>query len=64
VALTVYDVLGRRVRTLVKAALPAGTHRVAWSGRDEAGRPVAPGVYFLRLEALGEARTGKVVRLR
>ncbi|MGQ0720328.1 MAG: right-handed parallel beta-helix repeat-containing protein, partial [Candidatus Eiseniibacteriota bacterium] len=64
VALTVYDVLGRRVRTLVKAALPAGTHRVAWSGRDEAGRPVAPGVYFLRLEALGETRTGKVVRLR
>jgi hypothetical protein len=64
VALTVYDVHGRRVRTLLRSSLPKGSHGVTWSGRDEAGRPVAPGVYFLRLEALGTARTGKVVRLR
>lgn len=64
VSLSVHDVLGRRVRTLLRADLPRGTHRLTWAGLDEAGRPVAPGVYFLRLEALGESRTGKVVRLR
>jgi hypothetical protein len=64
VDLTVHDVAGRRVRLLRSGPLPAGRHEVAWAGRDERGRAVAPGVYFLRLEADGETRLRKVTRLR
>lgn len=60
----VHDVAGRRVRVLQDGSLTAGAHAVAWTGRDETGAAVAPGVYFLRLEAAGEVRTRKVVLLR
>jgi len=42
----------------------SGSHRAAWDGRDEAGRSVANGVYFLRLRALGTVLTTKAVKLR
>jgi flagellar hook assembly protein FlgD len=65
VRLDVYDVAGRRVARPVDGLhLPAGAHRVAWDGRNGQGAPVASGVYFLRLEAAGETRQGRVVRLR
>jgi hypothetical protein len=65
VRLDVYAVDGRRVATpLAGELLPAGVHTVAWNGRDRANRPVASGVYFLRLRAGSETRTGKVLRLR
>ncbi len=51
VTLTVYAVDGRKVATLVDAALPAGTHSTQWNGRDGTGQPVASGTYFYRLEA-------------
>jgi len=51
VRLTVYDIAGRRVRTLVDAILPSGTHEAIWDGRDAGGRAAASGSYFARLEA-------------
>ena len=42
----------------------AGVHRAAWDGRDHSGRPVADGVYFLRLRAQGKVLTTKAVKLR
>ena len=52
VRLVVYDVLGRRVRTLHSGeTLAAGHYRTAWHGRDDEGRPVASGVYLYRLIA-------------
>jgi hypothetical protein len=61
---TVVDAAGRRVRVLA-SPLPAGPAPVVvpWDGRDESGRPVAPGVYGVRLEAGGEVAFGRVVRL-
>lgn len=59
-----YDVAGRRVAQLVHEDLPAGPHELRWSGRDDAGRPAAPGLYFLRIEAGGQAVTRKVVLVR
>ena len=56
----VYDVAGRRVRTLVSQPLPPGRHRVEWEGTDAVGRPVASGVYFLRLDAEDRALSRKV----
>jgi hypothetical protein len=48
VALRVYDVGGKLVRTLVDSMRPAGTHQVQWNGLDDAGRRVASGVYLYR----------------
>ena len=49
--LAIYDVGGRRVRTLVNAIVSAGAHEQLWDGRDENGRAVPAGVYFYRLRA-------------
>jgi FlgD Ig-like domain len=59
--LSVYDVGGRLVKTLVDAHLDAGLRTVAWRGVDEAGNRVASGTYFLRLETGKEIRTRKVM---
>ncbi len=58
VRLGIYDAGGRRVLTLVDGARPAGVHRVVWGGRDQGGRRVAPGIYFVRIEA-GEHRASR-----
>lgn len=62
--LTVYDVLGRRVTTLVQGALPAGRHAVRWDGRAADGSPVAGGLYLYRLDAgaFTQTRTMMLVR--
>ena len=62
--LTIYDISGRRVRTLVDADLESGRHTVQWNGRNEAGRPVASGVYFGRLEAGGQRDVQRLVLVR
>lgn len=49
VALDVYDASGRHVRALVAGAFAAGVRSAAWDGRDDAGRNVAAGAYWLRL---------------
>jgi hypothetical protein len=56
VRLTVLDVTGRRVCSLVDGRQSAGSRTVSWDGRDGSGRPVPAGILFLRLEA-GEANS-------
>ena len=58
VSLAVYDLLGRRVRTLVEADQPVGAYQIRWDGRDAGGQPVASGLYFYRLR-VGEAVSSK-----
>ena len=53
VTLAVYDVLGRRVATLLDEVLTAGTHSIAWNARDDAGQSVASGAYVYRLNGAG-----------
>jgi hypothetical protein len=47
--IAVYDVLGRRVRTLRDEPLPQGATIAPWDGRDDGGRTVARGIYFARV---------------
>jgi hypothetical protein len=49
VRLDVYDVLGRRVRSLAGGDLPAGYTLEAWDGRDNQGRAARRGIYFVSL---------------
>jgi hypothetical protein len=56
--LTVQDIAGRRVRTLISGAHAAGQFTLAWNGDDDDGRALPPGVYLVRLRYEG----GQVVR--
>lgn len=62
VDLGIYDISGRRLRTLASARLSAGTHALVWDGRDDRGNPAPSGVYFARLQACGEERKAKLIR--
>ena len=64
VELTVYDVSGRKVRTVEGGSLAAGRHSLLWDGRDQAGNPVATGAYFYRLTAGEASRVGKVIQVK
>jgi hypothetical protein len=60
VELAIYDVAGRRVRSLVKENTPAGTYRIEWDARDDGGQGVSAGVYFARLRTPAQA-IGKTI---
>jgi hypothetical protein len=61
VRILLHDVTGRRIRHLNSGAVGADPV-IRWDGRDDAGKPVPPGVYFYRLESGGRSTTGKIVR--
>ncbi len=58
VRLEILDVGGRRVKSLAHGVRAAGVHALDWDGRDESGRRVAAGIYFVTLEA-GPVRSAK-----
>lgn len=60
VRLSVFDLAGRRVRTLVDESMPQGSHEAVWDGRDASGREVSSGTYLARLEFGGKV---EVVRM-
>ena len=64
VDLSIFDVGGRRLRVLAKGLMPAGIHRVTWDGRDEGGRSVPSGLYFVRLLTANQHVTRTLVMLR
>jgi hypothetical protein len=64
VEVSVFNVLGQRVVTLVQEAQPAGEHAVVWYGTDAANRAVASGVYFYRVHAGEEIQTRKMMLLK
>ena len=59
--LTMFDLAGRQVRSLVQGTLTAGPHDVTWDGLDATGRPVSAGVYLARLKGSRTLATQHVV---
>ena len=55
---------GRRVASLFAGELSAGSHELTWSGLDEAGRPVASGVYLYRLRSASETQARRMLLLK
>jgi len=64
VTITIYDVNGRLVRTLVNEVQAPGEKSVTWNGRDDNGTSAASGVYFYKMRAPGYVMTRKMVLLR
>lgn len=64
VEITIYNVAGQQIRTLVKETRPAGYYEVEWDGKDNTGREVASGVYIYRLKAGNYIQSKKMLLLR
>jgi hypothetical protein len=62
--LTIYDLRGRAVRTLLDARLERGPHQVAWDGCDAAGHPVPTSAYVYRLESAEAVASRKMLLVR
>jgi hypothetical protein len=62
--LAIYDVSGRRLATVLDGEIEAGVRHVAWSGRDDAGRAVASGVYRYRLTVGARQAQGSLIVAR
>ncbi len=59
----VYDVAGRKVRSIGSGRYSAGTHTMNWDGRDSGGRVLPSGVYFVRLDRGDQSLVTRMVRL-
>jgi hypothetical protein len=64
VTLTIHNILGQRMRTLVDRSIAAGKHEAKWDGRDDRGNAVASGVYLIVLRAGGEQQTRRALLLK
>ena len=61
VDVAVFDIKGRRIRTLKSGVLQQGEHELTWRGQDDSGQSVASGVYFCRMVADSRIRTEKML---
>ena len=64
VELTVYNVLGQQVTTLVNEKLSPGSYEADWDGRSDGGSEVASGIYFYRLHTEAYTQTKKMILLK
>jgi hypothetical protein len=62
--LEIFDVTGRKIRTLFRGPLSAGTTPLRWDGTNDQGHPVASGCYVLRLVSTRATLTHKITRIR
>jgi hypothetical protein len=60
----VYDILGRRVRTLLNEVRDAGTYEIEWNGRNESGIPVSSGLYLYRFSSEGTNIVKKMMLIK
>lgn len=64
VSLTIYNILGQKIRSLYNGFTDAGSTNVRWDGRDEFGRIVASGVYFYHLLTPSSAIAKKLLYMK
>ena len=64
VSLVIYDLLGRKVRTIVDEDLSSSSHTATWDGKDDYGANVTTGVYFYRLTAGNQVSSRKMLLLK
>jgi hypothetical protein len=62
VTVDLFDMKGNRVRTLSRGFQAAGTHRIAWDGRDDGGEGLPSGVYAYRIVARSAGKSGSWTR--
>ncbi len=63
-SLNIYNLLGRKIRTLVSDKLTAGYNSVFWDGKDDSGKEVASGIYFYQLKVGDYSNAKKLLLLK
>jgi len=64
VELSIFDLNGRQVASLIDGSMAAGSHQVSWNGRDASGISVASGIYIYRLQSMDKVMSRKLTLLR
>lgn len=64
VRLAVYDLRGRRIRSLLAGVAEAGEHSVSWDGRSDSGRRVGSGIYWVLMETAGRVFSERLAVVR
>jgi flagellar hook assembly protein FlgD len=64
VKLTIFNLIGERIATLVDQVHSMGTYSVQWNGKDDTGQEVASGVYLYRLQTNQFVQVKELVLLR
>jgi hypothetical protein len=62
--LSVHNILGRRVRSLGEQTYAQGDYQLHWDGRDDQGKPVPSGVYFVMLRSGDDVQATKMMLLK
>jgi len=61
---SIYNIKGQRVKTLVNESLNSGDHKLIWDGNNSAGKEVCSGIYFYKIEQDGKTQTKKMIVIR
>ena len=64
VTIIIYDMLGRKVKTLINKTQDAGYRSIIWNATNDYGRPVSAGIYLYQIQAGEYMRTKKMVLLK
>ena len=62
--LSIYNLKGQKVKTLINSQLSSGQHSVAWNGKDDSDKPVSSGVYLYQLKAGDFEKTRKMILMK
>jgi len=60
----IYNIIGQKIKTLVNEDREIGSYKISWDGRDDMGRNVSSGVYFIRLQTKNNIYTRKLLLVR
>ncbi len=64
IELTIFNILGQKIKTLVNCRQPVGSYQIQWDGRDNTGRDVASGIYLYRLKAEAFVQIRKMILMK
>jgi hypothetical protein len=64
VTLDIYNLLGRKVRTLISQHLDEGDTAVSWEGKDDSGKDACSGIYFYRIKVGNSSQTNRLLLLK
>ena len=64
VQITIYNLIGKEVKTLLDESQPAGVHRISWDGRDHQGKASSSGIYILKMQADSFSQHTKLILMK
>lgn len=64
VTLSIYNIKGHKIKTLMSEVLVQGSHSISWDGSDEDGKKISSGIYFYVLQTAASVHSKKVIMLK